>query len=56
MKYNHQNDTTMRKNYIAPQMETVQVNHLAALCASSGFANTIGIGGKTSGSSITEGD
>ena len=46
----------MRKNYIVPQMETVQVNHLAALCASSGSANTIGIGGSTSGSSITVGD
>jgi hypothetical protein len=58
MKYNHQNDTTMRKNYIAPQMETVQVNHLAALCAGSGSANTIRIGGQTSGSGylITEGD
>ena len=46
----------MRKNYIAPQMETVQVNHLTALCASSGSANTIGIGGSTSGYSITAGD
>ena len=46
----------MRKNYIAPQIETVQVNHLAALCASSGSAYTIGIGGSTSGSSITGGD
>ena len=47
----------MRKNYIVPQMETEQVNHLAALCAGSGSANTIGIGsGSTSGSSITEGD
>ena len=46
----------MRKNYIAPQMETVQVNHLTALCASSGSANTIGIGGSTSGYSITGGD
>ena len=46
----------MRKNYIVPQMETEQVNHLAALCAGSGSANTIGIGGLTSGSSITDGD
>ena len=46
----------MRKNYIAPQMETVQVNHLTALCAGSGSANTIGIGGPTYGYSITEGD
>ena len=46
----------MRKNYIVPQMETEQVNHLAALCAGSGSANMIGIGGSTSGSSITEGD
>ena len=46
----------MRNNYIAPQMETVQVNHLAALCAGSGFANTIGIGGPTSDFLITEGD
>lgn len=46
----------MRKNYIVPQMETEQVNHLAALCADSGSANTIGIGGLTSGSSITDGD
>ena len=46
----------MRKNYIVPQIETEQVNHLAALCAGSGSANTIGIGGLTSGSSITEGD
>ena len=47
----------MRKNYIVPQMEMEQVNHLAALCAGSGeTANTIGVGGSTSGSSITEGD
>ena len=46
----------MRKNYIVPQIETEQVNHLAALCVGSGSANTIGIGGQTSGSSITEGD
>ena len=46
----------MRKNYIVPQIETEQVNHLAALCASSGSANTIGIGGSTSGYSITAGD
>ena len=45
----------MRKNYIIPQMETEQVNHLAALCAGSGSANMIGIGGST-GTSITEGD
>lgn len=46
----------MRKNYIVPQIETEQVNHLAALCAGSGSAHTIGIGGSTFGSSITEGD
>lgn len=46
----------MRKNYIAPQMETVQVNHLTALCASSGSVNTIGIGGSTYDSSIIVGD
>mgnify|MGYP006935960385 CR=1 FL=1 len=47
----------MRKNYIVPQMETAQVNHLVALCAGSGDpSNTIGVGGSTSGSSITEGD
>ena len=46
----------MRKNYIVPQMETEQVNHLAALCAGSGSADTIGIGGPTSESSITDGD
>ena len=46
----------MRKNYIVPQMETEQVNHLVALCAGSGSANTIGMGGSTSGSLITEGD
>ena len=47
----------MRKNYIVPQMETEQVNHLAALCAGSGeMANTIGVGGSTSGFSITDGD
>lgn len=47
----------MRKNYIIPQMETAQVNHLVALCAGSGeTANTIGVGGSTSGSSITDGD
>ena len=57
MKYNHQNDTIMKKNYIIPQMETEQVNHLVALCAGSGeTANTIGVGGSTSGSSITDGD
>ena len=46
----------MRKNYIVPQMETEQVNHLVALCAGSVSANTIGIGGSTSGFSITDGD
>jgi len=46
----------MRKNYIVPQMETEQVNHLAAICAGSDSANTIGVGGSTSGSSITDGD
>ena len=46
----------MRKNYIVPQIETEQVNHLAALCAGSGSAHTIGIGGSTFGASITEGD
>lgn len=46
----------MRKNYIVPQIETAQVNHLAAICAGSDSANMIGIGGSTSGSSITDGD
>ena len=47
----------MRKNYIVPQMETEQVNHVVACCASSGeTANTIGVVGSTSGSSITDGD
>ena len=46
----------MRKNYIVPQLETTQVNHLVALCAGSNPANVIGVGGNSSGSSITEGD
>lgn len=45
-----------KKNYLAPQMETTQIFHFAALCAGSGSANMIGVGGSTSGSSITEGD
>ena len=46
----------MRKNYIVPQMETAQVNHLAAICAGSDSANMIGVGGNTSSSAISEGD
>ena len=46
----------MRKNYIVPQMETEQVNHLVALCAGSGSANTIGVGGNSSANNISSGD
>jgi hypothetical protein len=56
MKYNHQNDTTMRKNYIVPQLETTQVNHLVALCAGSNPANVIGVGGNSSENNISSGD
>ena len=44
-----------KKNYLAPQMETTQIFHFAALCAGSDPANMIGIGGNTA-SAITEGD
>ena len=44
-----------KKNYLAPQMETTQISHFAALCAGSDPANMIGIGGNTA-SVITEGD
>ena len=45
-----------KKNYLAPQMETTQIFHFAALCAGSDSANMIGVGGNTSASAISEGD
>ena len=46
----------MRKNYIVPQIETAQVNHLAAICAGSDSANMIGVGGNSSDYNISSGD
>lgn len=45
-----------KKNYLTPQMETTQISHFADLCAGSGSANMIGVGGNTSASVISEGD
>lgn len=45
-----------KKNYLAPQMETTQIFHFAALCAGSDPANMIGVGGNTSEYTISEGD
>lgn len=45
-----------KKNYLTPQMETTQISHFADLCAGSGSANMIGVGGNTSVSAISEGD
>ena len=45
-----------KKNYLTPQMETTQISNFADLCAGSGSANMIGVGGNTSASAISEGD